>query len=276
MNEDATTGVQAHVLVKTEAERYIERHFGNIAEMADHDRMAYTFEQGFGFAVLDAATVEALRRYGPFVEVGAGAGYWAWEFRSRGIDIVPTDISLDREGLPWGRVWVEANRMDAVSAAQSFPDRALLLVWPERGAAWVADVLRAYQGSTVVYVGEGIGGCTGSLRFHRMLGREWRLVETISIPTFPHIHDQCWVYRRAGAGEEVTEAHAGRDTVNASDARVCDDCLLVAYDNGIPTRAEQELVMIELGADVEDHLCETVESGGAVSCACGCRERHHV
>src|SRR5260370_1008891 len=45
----------------------------------------------FGFAVLDDRAIDALRPYGPFIEVGAGSGYWSYELRVAGLDSLPTD-----------------------------------------------------------------------------------------------------------------------------------------------------------------------------------------
>jgi hypothetical protein len=41
--------------------------------------------------------------------------------------------------------------------------------------------------------------------------------------------------------------------------RVCDSCLTAAYDMGLPDRESQITIMVEMGADVEDHLCDQVE-----------------
>ena len=57
---------------------------------------------------------------------------------------------------------------------------------------------------------------------------------------------------------------------------VCDDCLLVAYDE-LPTNStsdEQAYFMKEMGSVIEDHRCGAVEDPEYVSCDCDCR-RHH-
>ena len=51
---------------------------------------------------------------------------------------------------------------------------------------------------------------------------------------------------------------------------ICDSCLDAAHDEG----AEDDiaaLVMLELGADLADHDCDGIESGGAFKCLCPCR-----
>ena len=51
---------------------------------------------------------------------------------------------------------------------------------------------------------------------------------------------------------------------------VCDDCLLVAYDE-LPTNStsdEQAYFMKEMGSVIEDHRCGAVEDPEYVSCDC--------
>ena len=73
-----------------------------------------------------------------------------------------------------------------------------------------------------------------------------------------------------GGGEAPAPATQKREIV-----RVCDSCLEAAAGMmGGEDRETQALVMIEMGADVEDHLCDLVETPGVVkSCACACRRR---
>ena len=57
-------------------------------------------------------------------------------------------------------------------------------------------------------------------------------------------------------------------------SRVCSSCLGVAAEEGIPDRASQELVMMEMGADLADHLCDVVEAPElGLECGCSCRSR---
>lgn len=56
---------------------------------------------------------------------------------------------------------------------------------------------------------------------------------------------------------------------------VCDSCLEVAAgDYGIPDRPSQEMLMVEMGTDLADHLCDGVEAPDiGTKCACACRRR---
>lgn len=70
------------------------------------------------------------------------------------------------------------------------------------------------------------------------------------------------------------------DTNGAEPARqsrlveVCDSCIEAAADHGAPDRLAQEELMILLGADLADHLCDEVEARDlGIKCACVCRSR---
>ena len=45
----------------------------------------------YSFAILTQKIIDRLKPYQPFLEVGAGLGYWAYEFQKAGIDYIATD-----------------------------------------------------------------------------------------------------------------------------------------------------------------------------------------
>lgn len=80
--------------------------------------------------------------------------------------------------------------------------RSLLICWPPykprttHGRSHDARALKLYRGPTVIYVGEGDYGCTGSKWFHRILDEEWEQIDESSIPQWHGIHDRLYVYGR--------------------------------------------------------------------------------
>lgn len=52
---------------------------------------------------------------------------------------------------------------------------------------------------------------------------------------------------------------------------VCDECLLVAYDEGLQGE-EQDLMMVDLGSELADHLCDEIETDGEMRCGCSCKQ----
>jgi hypothetical protein len=131
------------------------------------------------------------------VEVGAGAGYWAWQMSQVSVDVVayePNDAAdnkfvEDTEYFPLLR--------DDATAAKHHPDRALLLCWPSYGDPWARQALDAYKGDMLIYVGEGDGGCCADDDFFALCGSDWH-----EVGASPHhvtwwgIHCRMTAYRR--------------------------------------------------------------------------------
>ena len=56
--------------------------------------------------------------------------------------------------------------------------------------------------------------------------------------------------------------------------RVCDSCLACAHEDGVPDEKTQAFLMMEMGSEVADHLCDQQEDPGLpFKCLCGCRRR---
>jgi hypothetical protein len=139
------------------------------------------------------------------VEIGAGTGYWAWMLSQVGIDVAAYDTKIKRRKL-----WYPVKRGGA-KQAKRFPDRALMLCWPWYGEPMATNCLLNYSGNTLIYIGEGYGGCTADDEFHRLIGEgghyeengewvsddsEWSLVVEEPIPQWDGIHDKLSIYRR--------------------------------------------------------------------------------
>lgn len=161
----------------------------------------------FGFSAPSAATIQGLIKYGPILEVGCGLGYWSYLLRKAGVTVVATDVNLPSESsYPWGTLWrgnlhptpwisdiIPCYAQDAVVA---YPDNTLLMSWPCYNATWAYEALRAYKGSTVIYVGEGPSGCTADEKFHGHLQKKFKLLEVVPMLKWHGSHDRCFVYQR--------------------------------------------------------------------------------
>jgi len=135
------------------------------------------------------AAIKTIVGHEPILEVSAGAGYWAWCIRQFDADIIATDPAAPIQPQ-WSPVWTAS----AQKVVPDYPERTLLLVWPSYDDIWPAEALEMYQGETIIYVGEGRGGCTADDRFHQMLHEEWELVETVDIPQYLGLHDRLEVW----------------------------------------------------------------------------------
>ena len=58
------------------------------------------------------------------------------------------------------------------------------------------ESINLFRGDKLVYIGEDKYGCTGSKKFHDILAKEWKLIETIDIPRWKSIYDQIHLYKR--------------------------------------------------------------------------------
>ena len=77
--------------------------------------------------------------------------------------------------------------------------RVLFLSWPPYDNDMGAEVVRAYQGDTIIYLGEREGGCCGSDTMFQLLDEGWEGVARCSQHVqWSGIHDHLMTYKRKG------------------------------------------------------------------------------
>ena len=191
------------------------------AVFSDHFRnpLVHTFS----FAIPNKPALEAIARYGPVVELGAGTGYWCKLLRDRGVDVVAYDLhppTADLANRFFSQSHAEVLEGDEqVLAGGNHADRTLFLCWPNNDVAaddWDARCLKLYGGGTVVHVGELRGhsrvpigaplaqadgegapsGVTTSLACQLALEKGFELVETVGLPNWHFTSDRLTVWRR--------------------------------------------------------------------------------
>jgi hypothetical protein len=141
---------------------------------------------------------EVLGRRG-LVEVGAGSGYWAWQARQAGIDVVayePADAAANTytDGTEYSTVLREGH-----DAARHHPDRALMLCWPTHNDSWATSTLDAYTGDVFVYIGQPQGGVCADDGFFRLLDRTWMPVgSSTRHVSWRHAGSSMTAYHRRG------------------------------------------------------------------------------
>jgi hypothetical protein len=199
----------------TEAEKFLAERGLDISEMRDSYMNPFELEHfasrreiraqhihRFGFAVLTGEVIGAIAPYQPLLEVGCGSGYWSYELRQAGLNVIATDpgtgryVFNEKDRGHWATPWIEIERICGVEAVRKYPARNLLTVWPDLDSSWPAETLKAFQGEIVLYGGEGQGGCTADDDFHSLLEQQFTLVETIRLPQFDGIHDDLEIWRR--------------------------------------------------------------------------------
>jgi hypothetical protein len=170
------------------------------------------------WAIPTAEALDALARYSPLLDSGAGMGYWVALLQAAGVDVVAYDLAPPGADASNDyhhrrrRAWTEVQRASGVDAVRRHPDRTLVLGWPPYDDdASSYEPLRAYRGDVVIHIGE-LDGASGSVRFHRELALNWTVVEEVDLPHWPGLDDRVLVYRR----NAVRRPHRQRDR--------CDEC----------------------------------------------------
>lgn len=140
------------------------------------------------------------------VEIGAGTGYWAWMLTQCGIDVNAYDLNPPSAGgNHWhcsdenatGVEWHPVKLGDARDLAEpENQTRALFLCWPPYDTSMGEEVLRAYQGNTVIYIGETCGGCNAGDGFFDLLDKGWEMAESGPLHQWWGLHDTMTVYVR--------------------------------------------------------------------------------
>jgi hypothetical protein len=159
------------------------------------------FVQTYSFAIPSEEALAEIAKHAPILEVGAGSGYWAYELAKRGVEVVATDpwpVSQGGNHYMFRKEWTPVLATAGVDAVAVYAEHTLLLVWPCLGNPWAADVLEAYGGETLIFVGESVGGCTADDRFYQLLEERFTVSLEMDIPQWFGIHDYLSVYRRKG------------------------------------------------------------------------------
>ena len=182
-----------------EAQNALKRHITRLARSAISS-MRRRFTSHYGFAVLTSDAVDAIASTldeHTVLEVGAGNGYLAARLRDAGVVMNATDLAAPQDSnYDLGDTChTDVDIMEAREAIQVFSPSALLWSWPFPENA-SGEALRAFDGSTLVYIGEQTDGCTGGRIFHQLLDSRYSLTQQVHIPSFPGVYDSAAIYQR--------------------------------------------------------------------------------
>jgi len=154
----------------------------------------------YAWTITSPETVEFVVAHaaGQVVDPMAGTGYWGYLLQQYGIPAFCYDI--DPGGNSWHKgaeCFMQVDRMDGAEAANKHPDCTLILSWPPHDTPDGYNVLSAFDGRRVIYIGEGPGGCTGDDKLHNALESDWVEVATHWPLQWYGIHDYVALYERA-------------------------------------------------------------------------------
>ena len=143
----------------------------------------------FAWAVPTPEATAAIARHARrVIEIGCGSGYWAWQMRQVGIDVLAFDAAPPRF------TWTEVRRGTELEAA-AHADRTLFLCWPPWASPMAANAVALSRAEHVVYVGEWGGGCADA-RFFALLATLFEPVAAVALPQWYMRTDALTVFRR--------------------------------------------------------------------------------
>lgn len=180
------------------------KHLDNsyLSEYREHSKYSTSYwarmalVKKYAWAIPDKKTLSIIAEYSPIVEMGAGTGYWAYLLSQLEVEI----IAFDRAPVKTPeKSWFPV-RYGYPSILKKYGDKTLFLCWPpyDDSSNMSFRALESYPGNTVIYIGEGLGGCTGTDEFHESLENNWDLLVEKKILQWKGLHDRLYIYTRKG------------------------------------------------------------------------------
>lgn len=156
----------------------------------------------FGFILPQSGIADALRRlHLPLVSVGAGLGFLETLLQHDGIDVIATDPhppSIDPTPNRYFRQdpFCHIEPIDALTAIARYPDRSIFCAFPDHGD-WAYQMAEAiHPGQSLIYIGEGMGGCCASDAFFQYLHAFFTLETAMPILNWFGINNSFQVWRK--------------------------------------------------------------------------------
>jgi hypothetical protein len=154
----------------------------------------------YSWAIPNESALEAIAELNqPIIEIGAGTGYWASLLSQMGVDIICFDEKPPGENVNNSyrhKVTYHDVMEGGPDKVKEYSNRALFLCWAPYDTSMAYDCLNNYSGDTVIFIGEGIGGCTADDSFFEKVNAEFEENQRIRIPQWDGIHDRLTIYRR--------------------------------------------------------------------------------
>ena len=81
-----------------------------------------------------------------------------------------------------------------------YPDRNLVLRFPEYKERWTLEALERFQGQYLIYSGGGVKEKDRPTPFGQVLWANYDLVKEIKVPMLLETSDAIWIFQRKGSG----------------------------------------------------------------------------
>lgn len=147
----------------------------------------------YAYAVPTPSAIEAILKYSPIVEIGAGTGYWASLLKKAGAKVVAYDSVPTNEEGEQNEFHANVPSFCAVQQAgpkvlRKHATHSLFICFPPPDDNMAIDSLISFTGQHVIHIGEW-EGFTGSTEFENHLFTNFELVERVELPNW---QDTCY------------------------------------------------------------------------------------
>lgn len=168
----------------------------------DAYRMRPILVKKYAYSIPDDEALDLVARYSAngLLDPLAGSGYWGWLLEQMGVRVKLSDRSPggpDGDSTWHDSRYITIEKMDALDSVRTYRDYdTLMLSWVPYQSDIGERVLEEFDGSTVILIGEGRGGCCGTDGLFDLLARDWAGVEKRALPQWPGLHDWIWTFVR--------------------------------------------------------------------------------
>ncbi len=137
------------------------------------------------------------------LDIGAGTGFLSSKLSELNIDIEAVDIDINQNQYNFTKYYYPIIEEDAVSYLKNncLKYNSFILSWPNYDNDFAFNILQHLpKKSQLIYIGEGIGGCTANHNFFNLLTQKAVLNEykthllAESYTAFPNIYDSPIVF----------------------------------------------------------------------------------
>lgn len=109
------------------------------------------------------------------LEVGAGSGFFTMKLKELSLDIVGLEKHQTKNHYGFNHQYTKLINSDAIEFIKQheLDYSTIIMSWPNQDSSFANDVFNSmYKGQKLLYIGEGLGGCTACDEFFENLDRK--------------------------------------------------------------------------------------------------------
>ncbi len=190
-------------ILKKELYKNFTEDFSDISFFLQVLRGEYTKKFGFFLISEDfLSTTSNFLKNKKVLEVGAGTGFLSYCLQKNEVNVTPIDLKIKKNLYGFEKTYTNILEEEAVKHLKKNNDYdTIIMSWPNYQTKFAQDVLSNMNiGQTLIYIGEGYGGCTADDNFFDLLAEKCEIQTAITDDiqknsySWPCIHDKVEVY----------------------------------------------------------------------------------